>query len=79
MSIPKKWIKTLPMAERLGMSPTALCRKAKQDLDSNDGYLKEGYHYNQLGEGDNSHFYWNVERTEEEFANWGALVQEVQQ
>ena len=74
----KKWVKTLVMAERLGLSPTALCRKAKKDLDSIDGYLKKGVHYNQLGEGDNSPFYWNVEKTMEVFENWGAPVQEVQ-
>ena len=66
------------MAERLGMSPTALLRKAKKDLDKNDGYLQKGVHYNQLGEGDNSPFYWHVEKTIEVFENWGAPVQEVQ-
>ena len=70
----KKWVKTLPMAERLGMSPTALLRKAKKDLDKNDGYLQKGVHYNQLGEGDNSPFYWHVEKTIEVFENWGAPI-----
>ena len=74
----KKWVKTLVMAERLGLSPTALCRKAKKDLAENSGYLQKGVHYNQLGEGDNSPFYWNVEKTMEVFENWGAPVQEVQ-
>ena len=62
------------MAQRLGMSPLSLTRKAK----TNDGYLKKGIHYNQLGEGPNSPFYWNVEKTEEVFENWGAPIQEVQ-
>ena len=73
-NLTKKWVKTQPMAIRLGMSPTALCRKAKKDLDSNDGYLKKGIHYNQLGDGDNSPFYWNVEKTIEVFENWGAPI-----
>jgi hypothetical protein len=74
----KKWVKTLPMAEMLGKSPTALCRLAKKDLAEDSGYLKKGFHYNQLGEGKNSPFYWHVERTMEVFENWGAPVQEVQ-
>ena len=77
-NLTKKWVKTLPMAVRLGMSSTALCRMAKKDLVSNDRYLQKGVHYNQLGEAVNSPFYWNVELTEEVFANWGAPVQEVQ-
>jgi len=74
----KKWVKTLVMAEMLGKSPTALCRLAKKDLAENSGYLQKGVHYNQLGEGENSPFYWNVEKTMEVFENWGAPVQEVQ-
>ena len=73
----KKWLKNLVMAERLVMSPTALWRKAKKELAENSGCLKKGFHYNQLGEGDNSPFYWNVEKTMEVFENWGAPVQKV--
>ena len=68
-SIARKWVKTLPMAEMLGMSPISLTRKAK----NKDGYLVRGTHYNQLGD-NNSPFYWHVDRTLEAFENWGAPV-----
>ena len=71
--IARKWVKTTDIAPLVGMSPISLTRRAK----NNDGYLVKGEHYNQLGD-NNSPFYWNVELTEEVFANWGAPVQEVQ-
>ena len=70
----RKWVKTFEMSAMVGISSISLTRKAKK----NDGYLIKGIHYNQLGEGKNSPFYWHVERTMEVFENWGAPVQEVQ-
>jgi len=62
------------MAQRLGMSPLSLTRKAQMG----GGYLIKGIHYNQLNDAPNSPFYWNVEKTEEVFENWGAPTKEVQ-
>ena len=72
-SIRPKWVKTLPMANMLGMSPIALLRKAQKDRETNAGYLVKGVHYNQLGD-NNSPFYWHVEKTLEAFENWGAPI-----